>query len=178
MFASHLAAEDLIHPRAKDTLIRAPVRRWCDASYPRVEKMGEIAYGLRSHEELEFTSFLVATTRDRWGLLCLIRQGKPSNTRNINREYRRGRCNFQGCIDFQGWNQFDGILHYIFLHIVNKQYTIQRNSAPEIYMEKATKALLCMLGDKEEVLKEHLSVARVWWYGGNAHRGLRQRPHT
>ena len=105
--------------RAKDTLIRAPVRGLCDASYPRVEKMGEIAYGLRSHEELEFTSFLVATTRDRWGLLCLVRQWTPSNTRNINREYRRSRCNFQSA--FQGWNHFfDGIL--LFLHIVNPYF--------------------------------------------------------
>jgi len=32
---------------------RAPVRGGHDASYPRAEKMGEIAFGLRSPKELD-----------------------------------------------------------------------------------------------------------------------------
>ena len=39
--------------RANTDMLRAPVRGGHDASYPRAEKMGEIAYGLRSPKELD-----------------------------------------------------------------------------------------------------------------------------
>lgn len=102
--------------------------------------------------------------QDRWDLIHLIRpRTRPSNTRNKNRRKRRSRCNFQGCIDFQGWNHFDGILHYFFTETVNNTQ----------YRELPTKEVKI----KRRYYKSISVCKGVMIWREAPHRGLRQS-HT
>jgi len=69
-----------------------------------------------------FTSIIVATKIDEVSASSFD-HGKDHRTQDIiMKEDRRSRCNFQGCIDFQGWKQFDGITHF-FTQQLTSQYT-------------------------------------------------------
>ena len=81
-------------------------------------------------------------------MLCLIGQWTPSNTRNIIIENTEGvDVTSKGALISK-----DGIIFINFLHIQLSKYNTKKLRTRDTEDRR---------GDNEEVLKEHLSVARV-----------------